>query len=227
MSEKSENAHHNFIDTDDVFRVLLFSDQQSKTEQIVDSFSFNRPTVSTLVTMEKACFEGGQDTCSKSSITFFHTQTHQQAKRSIWGESDRATEATCDSLTAAKVGFSGEWSKIYGHTFQPSLELQEHGKKRQVYEHTAALQAVRHTCGIHKMFMTEVDDWILISHSTFTRCTALRRQPNTPGNGTLLVKMTWCQTWRTDTPSPLCSTLNFYSFCHTLWYMMEKTGSFL
>lgn len=56
-------------------------------------------------------------------------------------ESDGATEATCDSPTTAKVRFPAVWSKIYDRTFKPPLEVQERGRKRHVYEHTAALQA--------------------------------------------------------------------------------------
>lgn len=132
-----------------------------------------------------------------------------------------------------KVGFSAEWSKIYGHTLQHFSWTGGACRKRHVYEHTAALQAARHTSnqlwvggwrGGNKMFTTGVDDWILISHSTFTRCTSLpQRRPHASGNGTLLLKMTRCQTLRTDTPSsPLCSTFNFYwmhsvTHCDTWW----------
>lgn len=155
-----------------------------------------------------------------SSQASLSLSASEQVERSVWGESDRATEATCDSLTTAKVSFSALRSAIYGHT--PSslvLNCNEHGEQRHVYEHTAALQAKRRTSNQRrvggwkrgdKMFTTEADDWILISHSTFTRCTSLPQTRQVMG--TLLLKMTCCQTWRTDTPSsPLCSTFNFYS----------------
>lgn len=61
------------------------------------------------------------------------------------------------------------------------------------------------------MFMAEVDDWILISHSTFTRCTSLpQRWPNTLGNGMLLLKMTRCQNGIRTHPLPLSTPLSIF-----------------
>lgn len=79
-----------------------------------------------------------------------HTPTSRPRGQS-GAESDGVAEATCDSLTTAKVNSSAEPSKIYGHTFQSSLGAQEHGKERHVYEHTAALQAARHTSNQRKV----------------------------------------------------------------------------
>lgn len=159
--------------------------------------------MSTLVTTEGACLKGVRTLApTQASLSLTHTppkagweDSFGREWQSDWGN----VWLTDDSQGRL---FSRMIKDLWPHTFQPSLELRQEGKKRHVYEHIAALQAAQHTSnqrraggvGGNKMFMTEVDDWILISHSTFTRCTSVaQRRPKTSGNGTLLLKMTCCQ----------------------------------
>lgn len=70
------------------------------------------------------------------------------------------------------------------------------------------------------MFTAEAGDWILISHSTFTRCTYLtRRRQTRQRNGTLLAENDMLSNWE-KRHSLLSSLLHFHStfnvFCSAL-----------
>lgn len=78
---------------------------------------------------------------------------------------------------------------------------------------------IKSEAGKNKMFMTAVDKWIVISHSTWTRFTSLclkdGRADTLQCNETLLLKMTVCQTWRTEqTHLQLYFQFHFNAICH-------------
>lgn len=148
------------------------------------------------------------------------SHTNKQTEVNL-GKSDRGTKATCDSLTTAKVSSSAEWLKIYCTPCSPLLNCRSK-EKRGMFTITQqpcrqrGIHQIRGGGGEDKMFTTEVDDWILISHSTFTRYTSLpQRWANTSSNEMLLSKMTCCQTLRRDTPSlPLSAPLSLFYSMH-------------
>lgn len=186
-------------------------------------------SVSTSVSAGIACLKEVR-TLAPSQASLSHTHDTHQSERGQSGASDRATEATCDSLTTVKVGLSAEWSKIYGHTFGIPPELRWDAKRgmftstRRPCRRRGAHQiTTREVDGGNKMFTREVGDWIRISHSTFTRCTSLpQRWPNASGYVTLVLKMTRCQTLRTNTPSSTLSIHIEYIPSHTdIWWKRQ------